>query len=170
MTAAIRSCTRVLVVAAALGLAPTASAQTVHIQGAMIGQAAVTSTLGLQWELPIGGNDLPAPGETVTAESRSWLVSLGAAGGYVWGRAPGIRDGLTGAGHGGVAYRLGGKVEQVGVVALVNTTPLGVGPAVRLKVLVVDLQAGRLWLTDRRGAHWFATVSIPVQFIRDVFR
>jgi len=158
------------VILGAITVPAEAQSPTVHIQGALLGEVAGTVTLGLQLNRSIGDPGLPKPGQIIEDDSRPWLLTLGAAAGVSVARKHGRDDGFTATGHAGLMRRTGKTVDQIGVVAYLNTKPFGAGPAVRAKVAILDVQAGGLWLEDGLGFRWFVGGGISLQFLLDVFK
>lgn len=162
-----------VVSAMALSLAPmpaAAQTPTVHVQWALVHESAATLGLGLQLAKPLGSVAVPKPGEVSTSETQPWLVIVGAGGGYSRARRDGGSDGFTATAELGLLRRTGGLVDQVGVVAYVNTKPLGAGPAVRAKFKILDLKAGGMWLEKGHGFRWFVGGGMSIQFLLDVFK
>jgi hypothetical protein len=81
----------------------------------------------------------------------------------------GEKDGFTANGHLGLLYRTGAMVDQVGVVAYGNLEPAAIGPALKVKVAILELQGGGLWMENDLGFRWFAGAGISLQFLLDVF-
>jgi hypothetical protein len=147
-----------------------AQTPTVHIQGALIGKAAGTVGLGLQLTKPLGDVELPKPGQVSTTETQPWLLIAGAGGGYSWARKEGRTDGFNATAELGVVRRTGALIDQVGLVAYLNTKPLGAGPAVRAKVLIIDIKAGGMWLEKGQGFRWFVGGGVSLEFLLDLFK
>jgi len=142
---------------------------TLALQAARLDGAATTTTLGVGWTVPLGEPSLPGPGEVSEEEVSDWLLTLGAGAGMSWAAARAEGNAFTVNGHADLMWRTGSLVERVGAGVYGNLDPLAVGPAVRARLAVIDVQAGGLWMEHALGVRWFAGVDVSLQFLLDVF-
>jgi len=154
-------------------LAPRAAAAqmgTISLQAARLDGVASTASIGVGWAEPLGdGGGLPRPGEEISSAVSSWLLGFGAGLGVSIAGDHGGDDAFTAHGHVGLLYRTGSMVDQVGLVAYGNLEPAAIGPALKVKVAILELQGGGLWMEHDLGFRWFAGAGISLQFLLDVF-
>jgi hypothetical protein len=143
---------------------------TVSLEAARLDGVATTASIGVGWAVPLGdAGGLPGRGEQISSEVSSWLVGFGAGVGASFAGDRGADDAFTAHGHLGLLWRTGSMVEQVGLVAYGNLEPAGLGPALRVKVAILEVQAGGLWMENDLGLRWFAGAGVSLQFLLDVF-
>lgn len=162
-----------LTLAALIGLGRadlSAQTGTLHIQAARIHDAAATYTLGVRYTSPKSPPALPDPGETVRQAVSEWLFTGMVGGGVSRGLGDITENEATAVGYLGVMYRTGVIVDQVGIIAYGNLNPGGAGPALRLKMAVVDLMIGGLWMEKDLGFRFFLGGGLSWAFIGDLKR
>ena len=143
---------------------------TISLQAARLDGVATTATIGVGFALPLGdAGGLPEPGQEVSGAVSSWLVGFGAGLGVSLAGDRGDKDAFTANGNLGILRRTGSMVDQVGLVAYGNLEPAAIGPALKAKVAILEVQAGGLWMEHDLGFRWFAGADISLQFLLDVF-
>lgn len=143
---------------------------TVHLQAALLDDAAAAYTLGIRYTAPRTAPALPRPGETSEEEVEEWLFTAMVGAGLSRGKGGNPENGGTVVGQVGMAYRTGALVEQVGLVAYANTNPWLIGPAVTARVAIVEVAAGGGWRDGGSGLAWFVAGALSWELIRDLGR
>jgi len=69
----------------------------------------------------------------------------------------------------GMMYRTGKTVDQVGLVVHGNLNPGYLGPALRVKIAIVDLLVGGMWVENDVGFRAFFGGGVSWAFLCDVF-
>ena len=152
------------------GIDASAQTGTLQVQAALIDDAATTYTLGIRYTAPRTEPALPRPGETSEEAVNEWLITAMAGGGVSRGRGDNTENVATLVGQLGMLYRIGSTIEQVGVVAYGNLNPGLVGPALTVRVAIVELLAGGVWMEGgASGLVWFLGAGVSWEFVRDVF-
>jgi hypothetical protein len=147
----------------------SAQTGTVHVQASLVSDAAATYTLGVRYTTPRSEPEVPGRGQTSVEAVNEWLFTATLGGGLSRGRGTFTKNQGTVNGQLGMMYRTGKTVDQVGLVVHGNLNPGYLGPALRVKIAIVDLLVGGMWVENDVGFRAFFGGGVSWAFLCDVF-